>query len=54
MGSNTEKRPWTNPQNLYKILSKEIKSNNFCYRKDGRVVTKWGAIEKCPMKRSDG
>ena len=29
MGSNTEKKPWTNLQNLYKNWSKEIKSDNF-------------------------
>ena len=46
MGSNTEKKPWTNLQNSYKNLSKEIKSDNFCYRKVGRAITKWGAIEK--------
>ena len=46
MGSNTEKKPWTNLQNLYKNLSKEIKSDNFCYRKGGRAITKWRAIEK--------
>ena len=49
MGSNTEKKPWTNIQNTYKNLSKEIKSDNFCYRKVGRAITKWGAIEKSPM-----
>ena len=49
MGSNTEKKPWTNLQNSFKNLSKEIKSVNFCYRKVGRVITKWGAIEKSPI-----
>ena len=29
-----------------KIWSKEVKNNNVCYRKDGRVITKWRAIEK--------
>ena len=29
-----------------KNLSKEIKSNTFCYRKVGRAITLWGAIEK--------
>ena len=33
--SNTEKKPWTNLQKLYKSLSKEIKSDHFCYRKVG-------------------
>ena len=26
--------------------SKEVKSDNFCYRKVGRAITKWGSIEK--------
>ena len=46
MGSNIENKPWTNLQNSYKNLSKDIKSDNFCYRKVGRAITKWGAIEK--------
>ena len=29
--------------------SKEIKSDNFCYRKVGSAITKWGAIEKSPI-----
>ena len=29
--------------------SKEIKSDNLCYRKAGRVITRWGAIEKSPI-----
>ena len=45
MGRNTEKKPRTNLQNLYKKLSKEIKS----YRKVGRPITKRGAIEKIPI-----
>ena len=45
MGSNTEKKPWTNLQNILKNSSKDIKSDNFCYRKVGRAITKWGAIE---------
>ena len=50
MGSNTEKKPWTNLQNLYKNLSKEIKSDNFWYCKVGRAITIWGAIlEKLPF-----
>ena len=32
-----------------KKLSKEVKSDNFCYRKAGRAITKWGAIEKSPI-----
>ena len=27
-------------------LSKEVKSNNFCFCKVGRAITKWGAIKK--------
>ena len=44
MGSKTEKNSRTNVQNSYKDLIKEIKSDNFCYRKVGRAITKWGAI----------
>ena len=50
MGSNTEKKPWTNLQNLHKNRSKEVKSDNFCYRKVARAITKWGAIEKSFLK----
>ena len=39
MGSNTEKKTWTNLQNSYTYLSKEIKSDNFCYGKVGRAIT---------------
>ena len=49
MGSNTEKKPWTNLQISYKNWSKEIKSDNFFYRKVGRTITKWGVIEKSPI-----
>ena len=49
MGSNTEKKPWINIQNLYKNGSKEMNSDNFCYRKVGRAITKLGAIEKSPI-----
>ena len=38
MESNTEKKLWTNLQNSYKNGSKEIKSENFCYRKVGRAI----------------
>ena len=31
---------------LKQNLSKDIKSDNFCYRKVERAITKWGAIEK--------
>ena len=64
MGSNTEKKPWTNAQNSYKNWSKEIKSDNFCYRKVGRAITKWGKnreksniaiaiLEKLPLLKGD-
>ena len=33
MGSNTEKKPWTNLQNLHKKLSKLIKSDKFAIAK---------------------
>ena len=46
MGSNTEKKPWTNLQNSYKNWCKEIKSDNFCHRKVGRAITKLWAIFK--------
>ena len=49
MGRNMEKKPWTNLQNLYNNLSKEINSDNFCYHKVGRAITKWGTIEKSPI-----
>ena len=49
MGSNSEKKPWTNLQNSNTNLSKEIKINNFCYRKVGRAITKWGEIEESPI-----
>ena len=39
MGSNKEKK------SLQKI-SIEVKSNNFCYCKVGRVITSWGAMVK--------
>ena len=44
MGSNTEKKPWTNLQNLHKNLSIEIKSDNCFYSKVGRSITKWEKI----------
>ena len=48
MESNTEKKPLTKLQNRYK-RSKEFKIDNFCYRKVGREITKWGAMEKSPI-----
>ena len=49
MGSNKENKKLTNLQNGYKKWSKEFKSDNFSYRKVGRAITKWGAIEKSPI-----
>ena len=46
MGSNTEKKPWTDLQNSYTFWSKKIKSDNFCYRKVGIAITKGGNREK--------
>ena len=44
MGSNTEKKPWTNLQNLYKKWSKGIKSDKFAIAK---LEERYGgAIEK--------
>ena len=41
------RRPWTNIQNLcIQIWSREIKSDNSCYRKVAREMLSWGAIEK--------
>ena len=36
---------------IYKTYTKieEIKSDDFCYRKVGRAITKWRAIEKSPI-----
>ena len=46
IGSNIEKKPWTNLQNRYKKNSKEkkVKSDNFCHRKVRIAITKWGTI----------
>ena len=44
--SNREKKPWTKVQNGDKKWSKVVKSDNFCYHKVGRAITKWGWIEK--------
>ena len=40
--SKTETKNW----------SKEVKSDNFCYHKVGRVITKWEAIEISPILNS--
>ena len=40
------KKTWTNLKNSYKKWSKEIKSDNFCYRKVVRAITRLVAIEK--------
>ena len=46
MGRNKEEAM---NQNIYKKKSsKENKSDLFCYCKDGRLITTWGAIEKSP------
>ena len=29
--------------------SKEVKSDNFCYREVGRAINQWGAIEESPI-----
>ena len=34
---------------IYKNWSKEIKRDNFCYRKVVRAIPKWGAKEKSPI-----
>ena len=52
MESNTEKKQWTNLQNSYKNLSKEIKSDKFCYRKVGRAMTKWG-VNRLPFLKGN-
>ena len=46
MESNIEEKPWTQVQKRYKKLSKEVNSDNFCYRKVGRAISLWVAIEK--------
>ena len=46
MGSNKEKKPWTNLQNLYKNLSKGIKSDNLV----GKAITKGEAIVNEELK----
>jgi hypothetical protein len=38
---------------LIQKLKKEIKSDNFCHRKVGRAITKWGAIEKSPFLKGN-
>ena len=49
MGSNTEKKPLTNLQNLYKKCSKEGKSNIFRYCIVGRAITICRARVKSPI-----
>ena len=34
---------------LQKMKQYKVKIDNFCYRKAGRALTKWGAIEKSPI-----
>ena len=41
-------------QSIYKTVtkqSKDINSDNFCYCKVGRAMTKWGEIEKSLILR---
>ena len=45
MGSNTEKKLWTNLQNLYKNEAKGLRATTMLC-KVGRAITKGGAIEK--------
>ena len=44
-----QKRIMSQSKKPIKNLSKEIKSDIFCYFKVGRVITKSGAIEKNPI-----
>ena len=53
MGSNKEKKPWTNLQNLYKNWSKGIKSDNFCYRKVGYHINEIYCLESHHRQRRD-
>ena len=39
MGSNTEKKQWTNLQNLYKNCSKGIKSDNLMQQKNAAFIS---------------
>ena len=38
---------------IQKLKKKEIKSDNFCYRKVGRAISKWGVIKKSPIWLSE-
>ena len=40
MERNTEKKPWINVHNQYNKWSKEVKSDNFAYHKNGRAIEK--------------
>ena len=44
-----EKNPRKTVQNQYENWSKEVNSDNFCYCKVERAISKWGAIEKIPI-----
>ena len=35
--------------NIWDAIQKRSQSDNFCYRKVGRSITKWGAAEKSPI-----
>ena len=34
---------------LAKMKQREVKTDNFCYYKVGRAITKWGVIEISPI-----
>ena len=46
MGSNTKMILWINQQNWLKKISEGVLSDNLCYSKVGRAITKWEAIQK--------
>ena len=48
MGSNTEKAMNQSAKLIQKLKQRD-QSDNFSYRKVGRAITKWGAIEKSPI-----
>ena len=48
MGSNTEKKPWNNLQNLYKKWSKGIKSDNFAIAEKISILE---LIQYAPLSR---
>ena len=47
MGSNTEKKPWTNIQNQYENEANWLRATTFAtYSIVWRAITIWGAIKK--------